>query len=38
VVYTHAAHRRAEQTVNKQHLKQSQAEYKTFNALVTCMK
>jgi transposase len=33
VVYTHAAHRRAEQTVNKQHLKQSQAEYKTFNAL-----
>ena len=33
VVYTQAAHGRAEQTVNKQHLKQSQAEYKVFNAL-----
>lgn len=33
VVYTQAAHGRTEQTVNKQHLKQSQAEYKAFNAL-----
>ena len=33
MVYTRSAHARAEQTVNKQHLKQSQAEYKTFNAL-----
>jgi transposase len=33
VVYTQAAHGRAEQTVNKQHLKQSKAEYKAFNAL-----
>ena len=33
VVYTRSAHEHAEQTVNKQHLKQSQAEYKTFNAL-----
>ena len=33
VVYTQAAHSRAEQTVNKQHLKQSQAEYKAFSAL-----
>jgi len=33
VVYTRSAHERAEQTVNRQHLKQSQAEYKTFNAL-----
>jgi len=33
VVYTRSAHARAEQMVNKQHLKQSQAEYKTFNAL-----
>ena len=33
VVYTQAAHGRAEQTVNKQHLKQSQAEYKVFNTL-----
>lgn len=33
VVYTRSAHARAEQTVNKQHLKQSLAEYKTFNAL-----
>jgi len=33
VVYTQAAHGRAEQTVNKQHLKQSQAEYKAFNAV-----
>lgn len=33
VVYSRSAHERAEQTVNKQHLKQSQAEYKTFNAL-----
>ncbi len=33
VVYTQAAHRRAEQTVNKQHLKQSQAEYKAFSVL-----
>jgi transposase len=33
VVYTQAAHGRAEQTVNKQHLKQSQIEYKAFNAL-----
>jgi transposase len=33
VVYTQAARGRAEQTVNKQHLKQSQVEYKAFNAL-----
>ena len=33
VVYTQAARSRAEQTVNRQHLKQSQAEYKAFNAL-----
>src|SRR5664279_2804688 len=33
VVYTKAAHGRAEQTVNKQHLKQSLAEYKAFSAL-----
>jgi transposase len=33
VVYTQAAHGRAEQTVNKQHLKQSQSEYKAFTAL-----
>lgn len=33
VVYTQAAHGRAEQTVNKQHLKQSQTEYKAFSAL-----
>jgi transposase len=33
VVYTQAAHGRAEQTVNKQHLKQSQLEYKAFSAL-----
>jgi len=33
VVYSKAAHGRAEQTVNKQHLKQSQADYKAFNAL-----
>jgi transposase len=33
VVYTQAAHGRAEQTVNKHHLKQSQAEYKAFIAL-----
>jgi transposase len=33
VVYTQAAHGRAEQTVNNQHLKQSQAEYKAFSAL-----
>gem|GEM_PF-2423057 len=33
VVYTRSAHARAEQTVNKQHLKQNQAEYKMFNAL-----
>ena len=33
VVYTQAAHGRAEQTVNKQHLKQSQVEYKAFTAL-----
>ncbi|MDD5269114.1 MAG: hypothetical protein PHO08_18670 [Methylococcales bacterium] len=33
VVYTQAAHGRAEQTVNKQHLKQSQAGYKAFSAL-----
>ena len=33
MVYTQSAHGRAEQTVNKQHLKQSQAEYKAFNAL-----
>ena len=33
MVYTQAAHGRTEQTVNKQHLKQSQAEYKAFNAL-----
>ncbi len=35
VVYTQAAHGRAEQTVNKQHLKQSQAEHKAFNALAS---
>jgi transposase len=35
VVYTQAAHGRAEQTVNKQHLKQSQAEYKVFNTLTS---
>jgi len=33
VVYTQAAHGRAEQAVNKQHLKQSQAEYKALTAL-----
>ena len=33
VVYTQAAQGRAEQTVNKQHLKQSQLEYKAFSAL-----
>ena len=33
VVYTQAAHGRAEQTVNKQHLKQSQLEYNAFSAL-----
>lgn len=33
VVYTRAAHGRAEPTVNKQHLKQSQAEYKVFKTL-----
>ena len=33
VVYTQAAHGPAEQTVNKQRLKQSQTEYKAFNAL-----
>jgi transposase len=33
VVYTQAAHGRAEQTVNQQHLKQSQSEYKAFAAL-----
>ena len=33
VVYTQSARERAEQTVNKQHLKQSQAEYKAFDAL-----
>ena len=33
VVYTQAAHGCAEQTVNKQHLKQSQAECKAFSAL-----
>ena len=33
VVYTQAAQRRAEQTVNKQHLKQSQLEYKAFSTL-----
>jgi len=33
VVYTQAAHGLAEQTINKQHLKQSQAEYKAFSAL-----
>ena len=33
VVYTQAAQRRAEQTVNKQHLKQSQLEYKAFSVL-----
>jgi transposase len=33
VAYTQAAHGRAEQTVNRQHLKQSKAEYKAFNAL-----
>lgn len=33
VVYTRSAHERAEKTVNRQHLKQSQAEYKAFLAL-----
>jgi len=33
VAYTQAAHGRAEQTVNRQHLKQSQVEYEAFNAL-----
>ena len=33
VVYTKAAHGRAEQTVNKQHLKQSQLDYNAFSAL-----
>lgn len=33
VVYTKAAHERAEQTVNRQHLKQSQTECKAVNAL-----
>ena len=33
VVYTRAAHERAEQTVKRQHLKQSQTEYKAYNAL-----
>jgi len=33
VVYTQSAHERAEQTVNKQHLKQSQAEYNAFTTL-----
>jgi len=35
VVYTRAAHKRAEQTVNKRHLKQSQAESQAFHALTT---
>src|SRR6202790_3443084 len=33
VIYTQAAHGRAEETINRQHLKQSQAEYTAFNAL-----
>jgi transposase len=33
VVYTKAAHSRAEQSVKRQHLKQSQNEYKAFEAL-----
>jgi transposase len=33
IVYTQAARERAGQTVNKQHLKQSQAEYNAFTAL-----
>jgi transposase len=33
IVYTQAARERAEQTVNKQHLKQSQAEHNAFTAL-----
>ncbi len=33
VVYTQSAHERAKQTVDRQHLKQSTAEYKAFNAL-----
>jgi transposase len=33
VIYTQAAHGRAEETVNRQNLKQSQAEYTAFNAL-----
>lgn len=33
VVYTRVAHERAEQSVNRQHLKQSQAEYKALNTL-----
>jgi len=35
VVYTRAAHERAEQTVNKRHLKQSHAESQAFQALTT---
>jgi transposase len=35
VVYTRAAHERAEQTINNRHLKQSQAESKAFHALTT---
>lgn len=33
VVYTRVAHERAEQRVNRQHLKQSQTEYKALNTL-----
>lgn len=33
VVYTQSAHERAEKSVNKQHLKQSQIEYKAYSAL-----
>jgi transposase len=35
VVYTRAAHERAEQTTNKRHLKQSHAESQAFQALTT---
>jgi len=35
VIYTRAAHERAEQTVNKRHLKRSHAESQAFHALTT---
>ena len=33
MVYSQATHGRTEQTINKQHLKQSRVEYNAFNAL-----